>query len=189
MGGCRRAPPRRPGVSTGRIASKGRSALAAVEMCLSLVLLIAAGLMMRSVGAQLAIPAGFDVRDLMLARVELSGPNYDALAARVNARNGIVSVARATGAPLAGGESVAAALPGDDRGPADLPKVRYRAASQNYFRVLGVSLERGRDFTPGDSGRSVAIINRSMAAHSGRDRIRSGGDCSCSEERFRTLPK
>ena len=42
--------------------------------------------------------------------------------------------------------------------------MRFRAASRDYFRVLGVGLERGRDFSPADSGRAVTIVNRSMAA-------------------------
>jgi putative ABC transport system permease protein len=152
--------------SAGRGTSRMRSGLVAAEIALSLVLLIGAGLMARSFAAQLAIPLGFDPANLLFAQL----PTKDASAlgnvlARVRRMPGVVAAEYVSRPPVWSSATVSIALPGDGRHGDELPRARYRAAGLEYFRTLGIRLERGREFAASDAGRAVAVVSSSLAVN------------------------
>ena len=156
---------------------KARSILAAAEIAVAMVLLVGAGLLVRSFISLTAVSPGFRTERLMKAEVSLPQFEYSTpaqwnafandLLARIQAEPGMRDSAIAIPLPLADGnvnlgfeiEGVAAA-PSTNTRAAD-----YVAASPEYFRVMGVPLLRGREFSRADvaSTPRVAIISEAMA--------------------------
>ncbi|HZT72381.1 MAG TPA: ABC transporter permease [Terriglobales bacterium] len=157
-----------------------RSALVIAEVALSFVLLIGAGLMLRSLGALLAVPLGFQPQHLWVADVSLpeDAPAYsqpaavarffDQLLARVRALPGVTAAAAASALPLGNGQSTNGAFVIAGRPPAQenlLPYAEYREVTPGYFHAMGIALLRGRDFTSADTQHTpfVAVINQAAA--------------------------
>ena len=156
---------------------KARSILAAAEIAVAMVLLVGAGLLVRSFISLTAVSPGFRTERLMKAEVSLPQFEYSTpaqwnafandLLARIQVEPGMRDSAIAIPLPLADGnvnlgfeiEGVAAA-PSTNTRAAD-----YVAASPEYFRVMGVPLLRGREFSRADvaSTPRVAIISEAMA--------------------------
>jgi putative ABC transport system permease protein len=174
---------RRPGV---------QQALVAGEVALALILLVGAGLMLRSLALRLAVDPGFDPRGVVAARVSLPRPQYqdlparagfvDRLAARLNAIPGVARAAIGSDLPLRGNSSASTLLV---EGPGAVHARYYRhSVTPGYFAALGIPLERGRDFTGFDRQDTplVAVISEAMAARfwPGRDpvgmRFRQGSE-------------
>jgi predicted permease len=165
------------GASEGSNRSRARSLLVVAEVALALVLLIGAGLMIRSFQRLQASDAGFDPHNVLTMTVPLAGRKYSDPARRVALFNqlipqiaalpGVESVSAINHLPLAGdiwtrgltvdGRPVPA--PGDEIGAV------YRIARPNYFHTMGIQLLAGRDFTDRDTARSpgVAIVNEALA--------------------------
>jgi predicted permease len=154
-----------------------RSLLVVGQVAVSLVLLVAAGLFVRSVQRAQSVDLGFDHRHVLnlsmdvsqLAIGEADGRAfYDALESRVRALPGVESVSYAYSVPFgyySSGEYVQAEghpVPAGERGPG----VGYNMVGPGYFRTMGVPIIRGRAFTEQDDerGRKVAIVNQAMAA-------------------------
>jgi putative ABC transport system permease protein len=155
-----------------------RGLLGAFETATALVLLIGAGLLIRSFGKLLDVNPGFRTSDLVTARVSLVGPTYSApenrLAffreslARVQALPGVRNAAFANVLPFGGGGGVVFGL--DIEGG---PKFQwgsgasafYLVVSADYFQTMGIPLLRGRNFTEQDTKGSapVAIVSQSLA--------------------------
>jgi putative ABC transport system permease protein len=157
------------GSSLGR--SPARSALIAVEIALSLVLLVGAGLMMKSFVRLTRVDPGFNPDHLLVFNI---GPARSADAMqqtnfyrggieRIRAVPGVQSVGAVSRLPLAGGNSSRSfSVPGDPQSyEADV-----RVSTPDYLSTMGIPLVRGRQFTEHDTSTSlrVAIINQATAA-------------------------
>ena len=162
-----------------------RGALVVTEIALSLVLLIGAGLMIKSVHRLLQVDAGFDARNVLTAEIDLPSQKYvdadlerafspeaytraigffDSVIVRVRALPGVRAAGAISGLPLAG-ENWTKGVTFYDRplptNVRDLPPIQYQVVAGDYFRALGIRLSRGRAFTERDTLHSppVAIVN------------------------------
>jgi predicted permease len=154
-----------------------RFALVATEVALSLLLMVGAGLMMRTMAALQSVESGFEPRGLATMQVAVSGTGYD----RDGRRMGVFTQLRDRLAAMPGVESVGAInhLPvgGDiwtlrytidgrsEPGPGEEMGAVYRVVLPGYFRTMQIGLLQGRDFTFRDGARApaVAVVNESMA--------------------------
>jgi predicted permease len=166
---------------------RARTLLAAGEIALAMVLLVAAGLLLRSFANLLAVDPGFDVRKVVKADVSLPRFQYpnppqwaafaDELLRRLEARPGLADSAVAVPLPIANGR---VSLPFDvvGRPPSSTGAARaasYVSVSPGYFRVMGIPLVKGRLFDGRDvaSSPEVCLVSQAMARvyFAGRDPI------------------
>ena len=155
--------------------SRMRGALVVIQIAVSLVLLIGAGLLVRSMRAANRIDPGFSTDGLVIASVELDRLRYDEARGRTllaelleQARRtpGVESATLARFIPLSSGSDQRniliqrAGAPDDRR-----PRVYYNVVGRDYFRTMRIPVLRGRDFAPNDrmGSPSVVVINQAMA--------------------------
>ena len=146
------------------------------ELALSLVLLSAGGLMLKSVLKLQATELGFQPQSLLTFRLSMPSPQYDPpratqllvqLLDRLQGQPGIDAVGYGSCAPLSGGcNRTSASFP--DWPPAPVgngPAVGVYWASPTYFGTLGIRLVRGRVFTDHDRiySRKVVVVNETAA--------------------------
>jgi len=157
----------------GRLRRPGlQQVLVAGEVSLALMLLVGAGLMLRSLRERMAVDPGFDPRGVLVARVSLPRPQYPdearvrfvvQLGARLNALPGVESASISTDLPLRGNSTGARLLV---EGPGAVP-IRYfrHSVTPEFFGALAIPLERGRGFSSFDDPGtpSVAVISSAMA--------------------------
>jgi len=148
-----------------------RRLLMASELALALVLLVGAGLMVRTFVALRRFDPGFDSRRVVTAVVSLKGSRSEAPARRlafyrevldrVRALPGVVSASAINHLPLAGDvwgfpfqiEGQPPSAPGES------PSAAFRVVLPGYFQAMGLPLVRGRDFTDDDRlGTPGAVI-------------------------------
>ena len=146
------------------------------EVALTVVLLVAAGLLMRSLQNLTAIPPGFDPRNIQTARLSLPGARYPEgsqqlalfrqLLEEVRALPGVESAAAATSLPVIG-TAMSSPWTVDHPSTADGVPIQANvdAVSAGYFDTLGIPLLAGRGFGPGDADGSqpVAIVTDGFA--------------------------
>jgi putative ABC transport system permease protein len=161
-----------------------RSVLAAAEIALALVLLTAAGLVLRSFANLTSVDPGFDPSHVLKAEVSLPRFAYstpqqwrtfvDALLARVHGEPGLANAAVAIPAPIADGfVNLTYEVVGEPVSPATAAhNASYVAISPEYFRVMQVPLLAGRTFDGHDTpeSRNVCIISATMARRHFGDR-------------------
>jgi putative ABC transport system permease protein len=154
-----------------------RSLFVVSEVAFALVLLAAAGLLVRSFGQLGAVKPGFATGGLLTFRVSIPTKTYDkpekreaffrALADRLQQVPGAQSVAYSTTLPVSGRGWGAWLNRVDRPTPADTtpPSVRYRVVSANYFTSLGIPMVRGRGFDEhdGQPGRRAVVISEAAA--------------------------
>jgi putative ABC transport system permease protein len=162
------------GASGGAAQSRLRNLLVVSEVMLVFVLLIAAGLMLRSFRRLLDVAPGFDPSHVLTARVTLPPASYPTpkkllfyrqLVERVSREQGVEAAALVRDLPLSGtdpryGVTVAGRSDAVQGGGYT---VRDRIISPDYFKVMGIPLRRGRYFTEQDDrgAPAVAIVNES----------------------------
>jgi predicted permease len=154
-----------------------REALVASEFSLALVLLIGAGLMIRSVVALRRVDPGFDSRNVITMTISTSGTKAadpsirqaffsDALA-RVKAVPGIESASFINHLPIAGDSwGFSFAVEGRPKPKSgDSPVATYRVVFPGYFHTMRIPLLRGRDVASTDriDAPAVVVINEFMA--------------------------
>jgi putative ABC transport system permease protein len=162
--------------ATGAGSKQFRRALVITEIALALVLLVGAGLMIRSTHRLLAVKLGFNPEKLMTLRLELPGSKYaedesarafhQQLLARLEALPGVSSVAAINWLPLQPGPGNLLLVEGQPPPPPGQGLgASARAVSPNYFRTMSVALIKGRAFTDRDNPTSpdVVIINSALA--------------------------
>ena len=152
--------------------SSARSALITAEIALSLVLLVGAGLMMKSFVRLTQVNPGFNPDHLLVFNIGLPSSAeparqtsfYEEVVERLRALPGVESVGAVSRLPLAGGNSSRSFnIPGSDQSyDADI-----RVSTPEYFKTMGIALLKGRNFTAHDAADSlpVAIINETAAAN------------------------
>ncbi|HUI42004.1 MAG TPA: ABC transporter permease [Terriglobia bacterium] len=164
-----------------------RRLLTAGELALALMMLIGAGLAVRSLVALLGVQAGFDPRNVLTARISLPEARYGSqgkdtaspiktgryasffqqLQDRLRTLPGVASVAFADHLPLEGGSNGTIIVEGQTA-PKNMwssPLVEWCTVMPDYFRTAGIPLLEGRDFSAhdGPDAPRVAIVNRKMA--------------------------
>lgn len=152
-----------------------RNAFVVVQVALSTVLLIAAGLLLRTLGKASAIEPGFRPDGALMASFDLAQQGYDETAgarfaqqlfARLRESPGLRSAALAQSVPV-GPSAMGLSFQVAGYSPPDgQPLVAdIDAVTPGYFKTLGIPLLRGRDFTLQDSATSqpVVIISDTMA--------------------------
>jgi len=154
-----------------------RSSLVVVQVSLSFLLLVGAGLLMQSLLRIRNIDPGFSTHGVLDTVVDLRGAGYDPLHAknfddellgRVLALPGVESAAFARSTPLSYGSysSSPIAVDGYQPPPEERPTVQYNQVGPNYFSTVGMPLLSGREFTRADdeTAAPVAVVNDVMAA-------------------------
>ena len=164
----------RSGVDSG---SRTRNVLVVGEVALSVVLLIGAGLLIRSFDKLRSVDLGFRTDDVLTVNTDLPGSKYESYAPRMNFYNTVLERVRAMPGVRAAGYITAAPLQWKGgtnsftiEGRPPLPVGHYndansRIATAGYFEAMGIPLERGRLFNDND-GRDtppVVVINEAMA--------------------------
>ena len=172
-----------------------RGALVVSEVALACVLLVGAGLLVRSLLRVLDVDLGFKVERLAELRIDPSAAYsdrarrnayYDAALASVRETAGIGGAALADILPLDDYRSWSVAAEGQADERDRRPEPSIRVISDGFFETMGIAVERGRDFTPHDipSSEPVVIVNDVLARTlwPGQDplgrRIRQGGDAA-----------
>jgi putative ABC transport system permease protein len=166
------------GSTSGR--GKTRSTLVVTEVALSLVLLVGAGLVVKSFVRLMNVDPGFDPDRLLVFNIGLppsatpaqQDAFYQQVQERVTAVPGVESAGAVSRLPLTGGNSDRSfKIPGSDQEfDADI-----RVSTPNYFHAMGIPLLKGRSFTDQDSHAStaVAVVNETFArtVYPGQDPI------------------
>src|SRR5580698_4312304 len=163
-----------------------RSTLVVVQVSLSFLLLVGAGLVMRSLQRLRAIDPGFSTRNVYVTPIALNGTGYDAARAktfddellrRVRALPGVESAALARLAPL-GVKSYSSSVIAADGyvAPADEQEtVEYNEVGPEYFGTIGIPLAAGREFSKADDDNAalVTVVNETLAQKywKGRDPV------------------
>ena len=152
--------------------NSARSVLIAAEIALSLVLLVGAGLMMKSFVRLTNVDPGFNPEHLLVFNIGLPAAAeparqsafYQQVVDRLGALPGMLTAGAVSRLPLAGGNSSRSFnVAGSDQSQnADI-----RVCTPDYFRTMGIPLIRGRNFSAHDSrsAPAVAIINQATAAN------------------------
>jgi len=145
-----------------------RAALVAIEMALAVILLISAGLMVKSFWRMNTHPAGFDPEKISVMKVSLSGRDYATLAAQATYMDRILDRAASVpgvtavgieNAPVRGVIGVEGQPPFS---PGQAPQATYYSVSAGYLRAIGMALQKGRWVTDNERN-AVAVINESFA--------------------------
>ncbi|MBS1876070.1 MAG: ABC transporter permease [Acidobacteria bacterium] len=155
---------------------RSRAILVTAELALSVVLLVGAGLMLRSLLELRGVDPGFRPTRVLTAEIALPAARYHGMAvarfferllAETGSAPGVRSVAVARNVPLSGGDPslnfVIEHRPAVSS--AEQPRAKYRAVSAAYFSTMGIPMLRGRYFSAADSEHApgVAIINEALA--------------------------
>ncbi len=147
-----------------------RKALVISEVALSLVLLIGAGLMIRSFWKLQNVNPGFDTSNALTMSVALTPIRYsephqqlaflDRAMEQIRAVPGVVSVGATTTIPLGGsGSTQPFSIEGRPAGAvAEQPMAQTRYITSDYFRAIGIPLRQGRFFGDQDRDNSVPVI-------------------------------
>jgi hypothetical protein len=157
-----------------------------VQVSLSFLLLVGAGLVMRSLQQLRGIDPGFSTRNVYVTPIALNGTGYDVARAkafddellrRVRALLRVESAALARLAPL-GVKSYSSseiAVDGYVSPPDEQETVEYNEVGPEYFSTIGIPLAAGREFAAADdeNGALVAVVNETLAQKywKGRDPV------------------
>ena len=163
--------------------SRLRSALVVAQVAVTLLLLVGAGLMVRSLWQLLHVPLGFEANHVLTARMTLPRTRYPD-AGRVAAfQHHVLERVRSSPGVVAAGATAYLPLSGDDNGWAftiegrpPLPTgvfiaAKYRAVSDGFFEAIGMPILRGRGIAQSDhqDATFVVVINEAMARQFWRD--------------------
>jgi predicted permease len=165
-----------------RGASRFRMTLATVQIALSMALLVAAGLFIKSLVNVSRVELGVNSENLIAFTIspELNGYTpersralFERIEQELAALPGVTNVAASLVPLLAGnnwGSSVS--VQGFAAGPDTDTQSSYNEVGPGYFRTVGIPLLAGRDFTPADAleAGKVAIVNETFARKFGLDR-------------------
>ena len=151
-----------------------RSLLLVAEVSLSVVLLLGAGLWLRSLSALQDTDMGFDVEGITVFIVSLPAARYPAAEVQVTleqldeqftAMPGVSGVARISGLPLGVSENVQSFTRPDQPPPppGQGPNALYRVVDPEYFATMNIPVLAGRAFSPADRQGAQRVV----AGHAG----------------------
>lgn len=161
--------------STSGVRDRARQAFVALEVGLALMLLMGAGLLIRS-GSNLGrVSPGFDPENLLSARFALPPSAYPGeerpaaavaqIVAKLQAAPGVSEAAASTRPPMIGEVSYGLRIEGREPTPANRINARMQLVTPRYLETMRVPLRSGRTFTDLDqrSAPRVMIVNESLA--------------------------
>jgi putative ABC transport system permease protein len=165
------------GGGAGRAGHRLRGGLVVAEMALAVVLLMGAGLLIRSFVELTRVDPGFQAGQALAFRLSLQGDGYEGAAPirervhelieRIEAMPGVTAVGLTTVLPLSGlGSLVNFDVEGAPEPPASVNReIAMASVTPDYFRAIGTPLVRGRNLTPHDNADAppVALINEAAA--------------------------
>ena len=159
--------------SSGPSRSRLRAALVVAEVALALVLLVGAGLMVKTFHRMLTIKAGFNPNNLLTMQIALPAVNYreDAQVAAFYDRvlRGLESTPQVKAAGAVGFLGIAEGLyiEGKPEPRPGEPRPNIRTVSEHYNEAMGIPILRGRAISAADGAESprVAVISESVANH------------------------
>jgi putative ABC transport system permease protein len=178
--------------------SRLRQGLVVAQLALSVVLLIGAGLMLRTFLLVLSLNPGFDPHNILLADVSLAPLEtytparqtefFDRALANLHRIPGVERVAATSASPLAPFNDIAAGLHAEGE-PETSETICMTSASPDYFRLLSIPILEGRAFNDNDRPGSphVAIINRTLALVLFKDRDPLGRRVQLGENSWATV--
>jgi predicted permease len=153
-----------------------RQLFVAVQLALCIVLLVGAGLLVRSFTRLQQVPAGFTTDHLLTAELRLPVTKYgnDTLVAqfggqaleRLRAIPGVKSAALVEAIPLSGNWGASSyRIEGRDTPDSLLPTAQVNSVSDGFFGTMEIPLVMGREFTPADrlGAPAVVIVSRELA--------------------------
>lgn len=167
-------------------AATARQAMLVAEIALTLVLLVGAALLLRSMALVLRVDPGFRPGGVLTARVDLPESRYPSrprmaafyrdLTASLATLPGVRAVGTSSFAPLSGSAWTLSVKFLDHPVPeGDEASIEYRVVGGDFFGAAGIPFRRGRLFTPEDRAGSplVLVVNEAMARRyfSGEDPI------------------
>jgi predicted permease len=172
------------GVGAGRRERRFRGVLVAAEIAISLVLLVSAGLLVRSFWSMLQVKPGLDPARVGFAQIWIPVPNdpsknpygtpaqrnayISEVLRRVGAQPGVESVGMSASnrTPFSGsGVTQRFTFAGESTAPADVRRAQFQVASPDYFTTLRSPILSGRAFTSSDTvgTEPVVIVNETLA--------------------------
>jgi putative ABC transport system permease protein len=176
-----------------------RAALVVTEVALSLVLLVGAGLLLKSFWRLMEVDPGFDARGVLTFRLRLPDAKYREPAQiaaflreakrRIAELPGVERVSLTTGFPFSRADDNGYLIEGEPepRRPDDWAKANRYSVDEDYHRTLGITLLAGRYFGAGDAGDAPpavivddALVRREFPGRAPSDalgkRLRFGGE-------------
>ena len=148
-----------------------------VQLALSIVLLVGAGLSIRSIHRLQEIPVGFDAHGVLLFSVTMQGPPYDdepgrrthfasQVIERAASLAGVTAAGATSNTPLRCCSQWRLHIDGHADTPGEQLIVTGNSVTPGYFRAMGIPLVRGRDFTNADDQgiEPVILISETFAA-------------------------
>jgi putative ABC transport system permease protein len=163
-------------VTAGLVGGWLRPVLVIVEVAAAVVLLIGAGLMIRSILRIREVQPGLKAENLLTAKVTLPREKYKDAESAIRFYQAVLEHVRTI--PGVESAAVISHLPVEERGyngnisvagktypPNESPLVEFRVVSEDYFQTANIPLLRGRVFSKqeGDDNQPVVVINESMA--------------------------
>jgi len=160
------------GVTSGFRGSTLRNALVVAEVALSLMLLVGAGLLMRTFVVLQRVDLGLNPDNILVVRLPLPRGTYDtaeakhqffrALLTRVYALPGVLAATETTSLPPYGGITSEIDIPGKTH--AERWEAMFQLVSEGYSPTLGLRLVRGRLLSEAEvnDGRKVAVVNQTL---------------------------
>jgi putative ABC transport system permease protein len=150
----------------------------ALQVSLATVLLIGAGLLIRTVHELTSIDLGFPKENLLTMRLTLPSSQYtperrivflDRLRDNIDALPGVSGASFGLSLPVTGSEWGSIFIVGDKPVPPrkDLPFSTFNTINSDYFEVIGIPLLKGRIFSEFDTrdSQKVAVVNETLARH------------------------
>jgi predicted permease len=169
--------------TAGSARARVRGGLVMAEVALAVVLVIGAGLLLRSFWNLMTVNAGFDRSRLVTFGLVLTGPTYrtpqsivdffDRLTRRLSEQAGVQAVAAMTGLPpvrlVNANDTDFEGYTAPPEGPAENVDY-YQTVTRDYLKTMGIAVVEGRDFAPSDvASGPVVLVNETLAKTFFRD--------------------
>ena len=153
------------------------SVLVAGEVALACALLVASGLLVRTVERMMDTPTGVDANDVVVSSVQLSGRDYtdwrktarvhSAIVDNIRRQPGVIAAGASNFLPFEVGWRGPFGIEGEAQSarPEDAPQVQYHSVSDGYFEAMGSHIVSGRAFVAADEvdRAGVVVVNESFA--------------------------
>ncbi|MEW5982977.1 MAG: FtsX-like permease family protein [Acidobacteriota bacterium] len=156
----------------GRRGGRLRDTIAVAEIAVSIALLVAAGLLLRSFDEMRQADIGVDTQDVLTLSINLPEAAYptptaqrqffDRLAADLRATPGITAASPSTRIPLEGGSNGYITVPGRDDAALRNQLFEINYVGLDYFTVYRIPVLQGRTFTPQDEDEAARVAERTI---------------------------
>jgi putative ABC transport system permease protein len=163
------------GTSGSHGADRLRRVLVVAQVGLAVMLLVGAGLLVRSFGALTRVRLGFDPDRVLTAQLRAAGARYDSAApvnrfydqvlAEVAHAPNVVAVGAANYLPTQGSVGTSLRVEGEPVDEANIPDISYVAVRGDYFKAMRIPLVAGREYDASDTpgGAKTVVINEAAA--------------------------